>query len=73
MDLIKKYLSNILTAKDNATFSLTKLIGLSGFGSMVYEFIARASVDFIGFAGGVAAIIAALAAKHATEDKNATN
>jgi len=62
-----KYLLHIFTARDNTTFSLTKLLAMLAGLAMVCNFIRAVSVDFQGFGIGIAAMIAALAAKYATE------
>jgi len=63
-----RYIHNILTGRDNSTFSLTKLIATLAALAMIYNFIRAVSVDFQGFGIGIAAMIAALAAKYATEE-----
>ncbi len=62
-----RYWHNIFTGRDNSTFSLTKLIATLAALAMVCNFIRAVSVDFQGFGIGIAAMIAALAAKYATE------
>lgn len=62
-----KYIQHILTGRDNATFSLTKLLAVMAALAMICNFIRAVSVDFQGFGIGIAAMIAALAAKYATE------
>ena len=63
------FLKNLFTARDNESFSLTKLFGLAGVTAMVFNFISTASVDFNGFGLGVAGLMAAMAAKYYVEDK----
>ena len=65
MELLK----HIFTARDNATFSLSKLIGTFGTFAMVYNFVKIGSVDFQGFGIGISTLVAALAAKYYVEDK----
>jgi hypothetical protein len=62
-----KFLQHILTGADNESYSLTKLIGIAGGCSMVYQFIHAGSVDFQGLGIGVSTIMAALAAKYYVE------
>lgn len=67
------FLKNIFTARDNESFSLTKLFGIAGIVAMVHNFIATASTDFNGFGLGVAGLMAAMVAKYFVEDKGAKN
>ena len=66
MDFIK----NILTGRDNETFSLAKLIGIAGSCAMIVQFVRSGSVDFQGFGIGVSTLMAALAAKYFVEGKD---
>ena len=61
------YIKNILTQKDNETFSMSKLAALSGTIALIYEFINLHSVDFQGFGIGISTILAALVAKYHVE------
>lgn len=65
------FLKNIFTARDNESFSLTKLIGIGGGTSMIYNFLSTSSDAFQDFGIGIGAIMAALAAKYHVEDKEA--
>lgn len=64
-----KYLIDILTSRDNATFSASKLIGISAAFAAIYEFLHLGSADFAGFCGGIALLIGAYAAKNFTDAK----
>lgn len=66
---MNNFFKNVLTARDNISFSLTKLVGISAAVAMVVNFIRLGSVDFDGFGVGMAALMAALAAKYFVEDK----
>jgi len=55
------------TARDNVTYSLSKVMGTGGAGSMIYNFIHTGSSDFVNFGAGLAAVMAALAAKYYVE------
>ena len=63
MNIIK----NIFTARDNATYSLTKLVGLSGTITMIVQFVKSDSGDYMGFGAGIALMMAALAGKYFVE------
>ncbi len=66
-----KYLTDIFTSADNKTFSMSKtLVFISGL-AMVGEFIYKGSVEYQNFAVGIAAIVASLAIKSYTDQKNA--
>lgn len=73
--MLKCILKDVFTARNGLDYSLTKLIGISASGAMIYKFCAGVSPDFLGFAGGISAIIAALAAKYHVEkgEEDATN
>lgn len=66
---MKEFLKNIFTAKDNVSYSLSKLLGISGGAAMVFNFVKAGSIDFQGFGTGVSLLIAALAAKYLAEGK----
>jgi hypothetical protein len=66
---MRQFINNIFTARDNVTFSMTKLLGMSGGFSMVWKFIQAPSPDYQAFGLGLAGIMAALAAKYYTEGK----
>ena len=63
------FMKNIFTAKDNVSYSLSKLLGISGGAAMVFNFVKAGSLDFQGFGAGVSLLIAALAAKYYVETK----
>lgn len=65
-----RFLKHIFTARDNSTFSLSKLIAIGGATAMIVEFIYKGSVDFQGFGIGITTIITSLAAKYYVEDKD---
>lgn len=66
---MKEFLKNIFTAKDNVSYSLSKLLGISGGAAMVFNFVKVGSTDYQGFGTGVSLLIAALAAKYFAESK----
>lgn len=61
------FLKHIFTARDNESFSLTKLFGIAGVIAMVHNFIITSSTDFNGFGLGIAGMITAMAAKYWAE------
>jgi hypothetical protein len=63
------FLKNIFTARDNSTFSLSKLIAIGGACAMIGEFLYKGSVDFQGLGIGLTGLIGSLAAKYYVEDK----
>ena len=68
MKKLLEILKHWATARDGVSWSLTKLFAISAVATMVYKFIVDMSPDYIGFSGGVAAIISALAAKYYVEE-----
>ena len=66
---MKQLIKDWATARNGNDFSLTKLFASLGAAAMVINFILERSVDFQGFGIGLGAMIAALAAKYAVEEK----
>lgn len=66
---MREVIRNWFTARDNISYSLTKLIGVAGGVAMVFNFIVKGSDDFQGFGTGIGLIMAALAAKYFVEEK----
>jgi hypothetical protein len=64
-----EFFKNILTARDNSTFSLSKLLAISAVCAMVFNFVKLVSADYQGLGIGVSIMIAALAGKYYVEDK----
>jgi len=60
-------LKDWFTQRDNISYSLTKLIGISAFISATYKFCESASPDFVGYATLTSGIMAALAVKYYAE------
>ena len=67
---IKKFLNDLFTEYDGTSFCVGRVIGFAAFCTMDYKFIVASTTDYISFAGGVSAIIAAVAYKNYTEGKN---
>jgi hypothetical protein len=61
------FLKNIFTARDNETFSLSKVIAIGGAVAMIGEFLYKGSVDFQGLGIGLTGLIGSLAAKYYVE------
>ena len=66
---MKEFMKNIFTSKDNVSYSLSKLLSISGGAAMVFNFVKTGSIDFQGFGTGISLLIAALAAKYYVEGK----
>ena len=66
---MKDFFQHLITARDNESFSLTKVIAIVTVAAMIVNFIRVESVDFTGLGIGVTGIIAALAAKYHVEEK----
>ncbi len=64
---IAQFLVDVLTARNGVDYSLTKIMGISAGITMIVKFWQLTTPDFLGFATGIAAIMAALAAKYFTE------
>lgn len=67
--MIREIIKNWFTARDNISYSLTKLIGVSAGIAMVFNFVGNDSQDYGGFGTGIGLIMAALAAKYLVEEK----
>ena len=66
---MNEIIKNLLTARDNESFSLVKAIAIATVAAMLIIFIRVQSVDFSGLGIGVTGIIAAMAAKYHIEGK----
>ena len=64
---MNKIIQNLLTARDNESFSMVKIIALATVVAMLINFLRVQSVDFTGLGIGVTGIIAAMAAKYHVE------
>jgi len=65
-----KVVKHWMTARDNETYSYTKLASAVGVAALVYNFVTSGSTDFQGFGTALGLIIAAHAAKHYTEKED---
>ena len=61
------FLKNVLTSRDNLTYSMTKIMAASGTAALIYNFVTLHSSDFQGFAVGMSAMVTSLAAKYYVE------
>jgi hypothetical protein len=66
-------LKHWMTARDGQSYSLTKLVVGTAAAAMVYKFCQSPTPDYIGFAGGISALAAALAAKYYVETPEKAN
>ena len=66
---MNEILRHLLTARDNESFSLVKIIAIATVAAMIINFLRVQSVDFTGLGIGVTGIIAAMAAKYHIEGK----
>lgn len=64
-----RFLKNILTARDNESYSLTKLLVIAAVAAMIYKFVKADTVDFQAFGTGLSFVLAVLAGKYFVEDK----
>jgi hypothetical protein len=64
---LKQFLVDALTARNGIDYSLTKMLGIAAGVTMIVRFWQLPTPDFLGFAGGIAAIMGALAAKYYVE------
>lgn len=67
MNKFLQILKDWLTARNGEDYSLTKLAFIAAVGTISYKFCVAESVDYLGYAGGVTALIAAMAAKYHVE------
>jgi hypothetical protein len=67
MNGILKFINDLLTARNGIDYSLTKLVGVAAAIEMLVKFWGVPIPDFFGFATGIGAIMAALAAKYYVE------
>jgi len=68
--LLKAVVGNVFTARNNLDYSLTKLLGIVAGGEMIYKFAMMDKIvaaDIQSFGIGIAAVMAALAAKYYVE------
>jgi len=67
---VPKVIKDWFTENDGVSWCLGRAIGFAAFCEMGYKFITTPDVNWVSFAGGVSAIIAAIAAKNYSEKKN---
>ena len=66
---MKKLIIDWFTENDGTSWCIGRAIGFTAAAEMLYKFIVTSAVDYISFSGGIAAIIAAIAAKNFSERK----
>lgn len=64
---MSQIMKHIFTCRDNASYSMVKIISFIGSCAMVINFVRVGSVDFQGLGIGLATVIAAMAAKYVAE------
>ena len=62
-----EFLKNIFTGRDNETFSLTKILAITGVAALTFNFVKLFSTDYQGYGIAVSIIMAALAGKYFVE------
>ena len=62
-----KFITDLFTERDGTSFCIGRVLGAAAIVEMMVKFADVAHVDYQGFAIGVAALIAALAAKNYSE------
>ena len=62
-----KIIKDLFTSRDNQTFSLSKTLAFTAGCALIFNFIKLDSADMQGFGIAIGAMIAALAAKSATD------
>jgi len=70
MNKILQIFNDLLTARNGVDYSLTKIVGVSAAVEMLVKFWQLPTPDFFGFATGIGAIMAALAAKYYVEGRD---
>jgi hypothetical protein len=69
LNLIRKYIKNILTDTTNDVYSANKAVLFVAVVAISYNFITNDSADFIGYGAAIASLMAANAAKSYVEYK----
>lgn len=67
--VMNQFVKDLGTARNGQDWSLTKLFATLGSLAMVINFVRAESVDFQGLGIGLGAMIAAMAAKYAVEER----
>ena len=66
---VKKFMRDLFTEDDGISWCIGRTIGFAAACVLIYKFIVAIPVDHQGFAIGIAAIIASVAAKNYSERK----
>lgn len=67
--MMPQFLKDWFTEDNGTSYCIGRAIGAASAAVMLYKFVANTGADYIGFAAGIAAIIAAVAAKNFSERK----
>jgi hypothetical protein len=62
-----KFITDLLTERDGISWCVGRVVGFAGACVMCYKFVLAGTADFANFAGGLAAIIAAIGFKNISE------
>ena len=68
-----KFITDLFTERDDTTWCVGRILGSAAIIEMMVKFANVNHVDYIGFATGIAALIAAIAVKNYSEKENANN
>lgn len=67
--MLTQFLKNILTARDNETYSITKVWVSAAAAAMIYRFVTEPTVNYYEFGVGFGVLLAVLVGKYFVEDK----
>ncbi|MHB0965335.1 MAG: hypothetical protein ACYC36_02665 [Bellilinea sp.] len=65
-----KWFKDFFTERDGTSWDLARFMGCSAFCELSYKFFTSANTDWQGFAIGIGAIMAGVAAKNFSEKEN---
>lgn len=69
MEKIRQIIKDWFTARNGVDYSLTKLAFIAASSTMIYKFGISDVPDYVGFAGGYTAMLAAMGYKYSVESK----
>ena len=65
--VVKKFCNDVLTARDNVSYSMSKVVGISAGVALVEKYSSSPAADPVAFATSIGIIMGALAVKYAVE------